>query len=144
MLYRGYSKHELSQVETILKEFNIIYEISSDFDEIKGVDGEIKREPRTRPTATRDSAFYQVKIEKEEFVKLSPMARIKLEKHRIFEEMDSPFTEEELAAMGEVSRDHFNHKKKEQSKFDKVMGVIVLIGVVIGASLYLKNFFAKF
>ena len=144
MLYRGFSKTELSRIEPILNQFNIQYNVTSDLQEVKNVDEGVKEGIRTRPVATRDSAFYQIEIEKDEFQKLSPEATAKLLDLRIYEEHESPFTEEELQAMGEISHNHFTPKKKEQTKNEKFVGFIILVAVIVGASLYLKNFFEKF
>lgn len=144
MLYRGYNKHELSKIEPILNQFGVNYKISSDFDEVKNTDDAVKKETNIRPTARRDSSFYQIDIEKEEFQKLSPEAVLKLHDLRIYEEHESPFTEEELQSMGEVSHNHFEHKKKEQTKTEKIVGYIILVAILIGASLYLKSFAKKF
>lgn len=144
MLYRGFSKTELSRIEPILKQFNIQYNITSDLHEAKNVDEAVKQEIRTRPVATRDSAFYQIEIEKDEFQKLSPEAAAKLLDLRIYEEHESPFTEEELQNMGEISHNHFEPKKKEQTKSEKMIGYIILVAILIGATIYLKNFMKKF
>lgn len=144
MLYRGFNKAEMDRITKILDHHQVHYELSSDFEEVAKVDNAVKQEVNMRQLARRDSSFYQIKIEKEEFKKLSPHALQSLYDLRIYEEQDSPFTEEELSKLGEPSDKHLEAKSRKPHKYEKIWSAVTLIAMCIAAYFYLQKFFRNF
>jgi hypothetical protein len=124
MLYHGYSKVEVDRVTAILDKHGVVFKVGVPEDL-----GDGKRIPR-------DSAVYQFEIDDTELTKVPEADRLKLADLRIYGEMESPFTEEELANL-ENYVPKKSVKTQEHSKLQQ-WATILAVGVMLCLYLYKK------
>jgi ElaB/YqjD/DUF883 family membrane-anchored ribosome-binding protein len=98
MVYTGLNENEIQKIRKILDEFKVVYSVSSNEEVLEKI-GSMSEEEQNqfRKQSKRSGhALMQVEIDLEEFKKIHPQMKDRLHALGIYEEVESPFTEEDL------------------------------------------------
>lgn len=126
MIYTGFSDSEIKKIVEILDRNKVNYEIMV-------ADPEAAR----KPTRAMENLVH-IKIEQEEFDKISVNDTHKLFDLRVYREEESPFTEEELASPAEPKP--YVKTVDPDAKFKTVTTILAVVGVILLA-LWRKGMF---
>lgn len=129
MIYRGFNKLEIKRISEILDRNGVVYMAGLPEEALEHMNDKTKRVDHR----FMDNAL-QIVIEKEEFDKISAKDIQTLFDLRIYKEEDSPFTEEELANLGnetEVNLAPNPKKKDENAKMNQVAAILAIVVVTL-------------
>lgn len=129
MIYRGFNKLEIKRISEILDRNGVVYQAGLPEEALEHMNDKTKRVDHR----FMDNAL-QIIIEKEEFDKINPKDIQTLFDLRIYKEEDSPFTEEELANLGnetEVDMGAKPKKKDENARMNQVAAILAIVVVTL-------------
>ena len=134
MLYRGFNEKELKRITEILEKHGVTYDISVPDASLEYINDKSKRVDHR----FMDNLL-QIEIDKAEFDKIPEKDLAKLFDLRVYKEEESPFTEEELAALP-------TEVKPEPPKADKnakmnQWAAILAVGSMVLFVLWKNGFF---
>lgn len=127
MIYQGFSQVEVDRISAILNQHKAVFVVSIP-------EAIVERAGAKLP---RDSAVFQIDLSDEELNKLPASAKSKLFDLRIHGEMESPFTEEELAKYTDPSYTSPVKPTAPQSKMNQ-WATILAVGVMMAFFIYKK------
>jgi hypothetical protein len=127
MIYQGFSQVEVDRISNILKLHNAEFSVSIPESLIEKAGAKLPR----------DSAVFQIELSDEELNKIPEKDRMKLNDLRIHGEMESPFTDEELATYTDPTYKTPVKPSAPQSKMNQ-WATILAVGVMLAFFIYKK------
>src|SRR5690349_3743335 len=98
MVYTGLNENEVQKIRKILDECKVEYSVSNNEEVLEKISNMSDEEQNAYRKQSRRSghALMQVEINLEEFKKIPPQLKDRLHALGIYEEVESPFTEEDF------------------------------------------------
>lgn len=135
MKYRGFNEVELNKITEILERHQVAFEISVPDESLEYINDKTKRVNHR----FMDNLM-QIEIHKEEFDKIPANDLSKLFDLRVYKEEESPFTEEELAGLGDETPKPVAPKPDKNAKMNQVAAILA-VGSMVLFVLWKNGFF---
>ena len=128
MIYTGLNENESAKITKILDEFKAVYEVSVHEEAVQRIENlsDEEREKFRRLSKRSGQSLMQIEIELAEFKKISALAKDRLHALGIYEEVESPFTEEDFNAPAVDSK-----KPVDTSPIYKAKQIVILAFFVL-------------
>jgi hypothetical protein len=140
MITVGLSQHEIDRIVKILEENSVSFQVGATESVSKEEESEdTAKDAKPKSRGQRGhTAFYQIEIPQEEYEKLPPAARLKLEGLGIYPEMEAPNFDEVEEYQSSDATAVRNKLKKMEKPLNLIWVFIIVVGFIFGMVLKLK------
>lgn len=134
MIYTNLNETEIEKIKAILDSCKVQYKVSENEYALRALtEGDTYKQ--TQKSGRRGMPVMQIEIEQSEFAKIPANLKGRLHGLGVFEDMDNPFSEEEMVQIA-------NHvpetpKEAEESVQEKMKHLVGILGVLALGILYL-------
>ncbi len=134
MIYTNLNETEIEKIKAILDSCKVQYTVSENEHALRALaEGDTYKQ--AQKTSRRGLPVMQIEIDHAEFAKIPKNLKDRLHGLGVFEEMENPFSEEELV---EIANHRPEEKKNsEESPKEKFQQLFTILGIIAAGILYL-------
>lgn len=138
MIYTNLNETEIEKIKAILDSCKVQYKVSENEYALRALsEGDTYKQ--TQKSGRRGMPIMQIEIEHAEFAKIPKNLKDRLHGLGVFEEIENPFSDEELHEIANAKPEEPKADPNEESAQEKFKQLFIILGIIAAGILYLVS-----